>query len=129
MNPTVQTVISILGLFGGLSGVLTFIIQWRNSNSDRDKSAAQQWKDLYEAMSKRLTAQEDLNARLQSEVQDLRKSVINMTSELANYKRYDTYITEIEAYTDEVLNAIHAVVSSDAYATLASRRPVKRIRQ
>lgn len=129
MNPTVQTVISILGLFGGLSGVLTFIIQWRNGNSDRDKSAAQQWKDLYEAMSKRLTAQEDLNVRLQNEVQDLRKSVINMTSELANYKRYDTYITEIEAYTDEVLNAIHAVVSSDAYATLASRRPIKRIRQ
>ena len=129
MNPTVQTVISILGLFGGLSGVLTFIIQWRNGNSDRDKSAAQQWKDLYEAMSKRLTNQEELNAKLQNEVQELRKSVISMTSELANYKRYDTYITEIEAYTDEVLNAIHAVVSSDAYATLASRRPVKRNRQ
>lgn len=129
MNPTVQTVISILGLFGGLSGVLTFIIQWRNGNSDRDKSAAEQWKSLYEAMSKRLTTQEELNAKLKTEVDELRKNVIDMTCELANYRRYDTYITEIEAYTDEVLNAIHPVVSSDAYAMLASRRPIKRVYQ
>ena len=127
MNSVLQTILSILGLCGGISGILTFVIQWRNGTSDKHARAVDEWKDLYNAMAERLNTQESLNVKLKEEVDALRKSVVEITAELANYKRYDTYITEIEAYTDELLAAFHTVVSPEAYATVASRRPSKRV--
>lgn len=127
MNSVLQTILSILGLCGGISGILTFVIQWRNGTADKNAKAANEWKDLYNAMADRLNNQENLNVKLKEEVDSLRKSVVEITAELANYKRYDNYITEIEAYTDELLSAFHTVVSAEAYATVASRRPPKRV--
>ena len=50
-----------------------------------------------------------------------------MKIELANYKKYDSYINELEKYNEHLLHTCQSVLTEEAYNNLCKKKPIKNI--
>lgn len=128
MNDIIIAVITgIISLFAGGGGVFAYLNSKEKTKQNQHDSAIAEWKDLYDEMKKRLDAQEDENKKLSSEIFELKQTVNNLTIELQNYKKYDTYIIELEKYVDHLLHTSKTLVSEEAYRNMCAKRPKRNI--
>ena len=128
MNEIVIAVITgIFSLIAGGSGVFAYLSSRQKAKQSAHESAVSEWKELYDEMKDRLDSQEEENKRLHNEILSLKQTVNNLTIELQNYKKYDTYINELEKYVDNVLHASKALLNEDAYKTLQAKRPRRNV--
>lgn len=118
-----QLILAVLGLVGGTGGILSFVIQYKNSKREDNASTSEEWHKLYTTMADRLKAQETLNAELQREIESMREKLNDFSVELAGYKKYDAYIAELEAYTTDVLNVVQPLVTAESFKQLIDKRP------
>ena len=127
MKETIITLISsILSLFIGGGGVFAYLSSKNKLKQTAHESAVAEWKELYDEMRKRLDEQEKENDKLKDEVNQLKQSIVLLTNELQNYKKYDSYINELEKYIEHLMHVIKGVSSEDAYKNLNAKRPIKR---
>lgn len=127
MNEVIIAIITgIISLFAGGGGVFAYLNAKEKAKQVQHDSAISEWKDLYDEMKKRLDAQEDENKKLSNEIFELKQTVNNLTIELQNYKKYDTYIIELEKYVDHLLHTAKSLVTEEAYKNMCVKRP-KRI--
>lgn len=128
MNEVVIAIITgIVSLVAGGGGVFAYLSSRQKAKQTAHDSAVFEWKDLYDEMKDRLDTQEEENKRLRDEIHSLKQTVNNLTIELQNYKKYDTYINELEKYVDNLLHTIKGLVNEDGYSNIASKRPNRNI--
>lgn len=128
MNEVIIAIITgVVSLVAGGSGVFAYLNSKQKAKQTAHESAVSEWKELYDEMKKRLDTQEEENRRLQSEISSLKQTVNNLTIELQNYKKYDTYINELEKYVDHLLHTTKSLVNEDAYRNLCSKRPRRNV--
>ena len=124
MKEVIITLITgVISLVAGGGGVFAYLNAKQKLKQTQHDSAISEWKELYDEMKKRLDSQENENKKLSNEIFELKKTVNNLTIELQNYKKYDTYIIELEKYVDHVLHTSKSLLSEDAYRNLCSKRP------
>ena len=130
MNQTVLTVIltSLVTLVAGGGGVFTFITARKKQQSDNNSSSILEWKGLYDEMKQRLDDQEEDNCKLRQDVINLQQEISRLNIELNTYKRFDTYVGEMEVYIDGLLAAIKPLISEDAYKSLQNKKPQRYFR-
>lgn len=124
MNEIVIAIITgLVGLFSGGGGIFAYINHKQKTKQDAHDSAVSEWKELYDEMKRRLDAQEDENQKLKDEIFELRQSITSLNIELQNYKKYDTYINNLEKYIDNLLHVCEGTFSEDAYKNIKAKRP------
>lgn len=128
-NLIVGIVSAAFALIGGGGGIFAFMTSRQKNNLDEHSSSVSEWQALYEEMKKRLDDQEKDNKELRAQVLKLREELSRLTIELNNYKKYDSYIKDLESYGDYLLSAIKPLISEDAYNSLANKRPQNVINQ
>ena len=117
----------IVSLIAGGGGVFAYLSSRQKAKQTAHESAVSEWKELYDEMKDRLDNQEKENKKLRDEISSLKQTVNNLTIELQNYKKYDTYINELEKYADHVLHTVKGLVNENAYKNLCSKRPKRNI--
>lgn len=128
MNEVVIAIItSIVSLIAGGGGVFAYLSSRQKAKQTAHDSAVSEWKELYDEMKNRLDNQEEENRRLHNEILSLKQTVSDLTMELHNYKKYDTYINELEKYVDHLLHTAKSMINEDAYKNLCSKRPRRNI--
>lgn len=128
MNEVIIAIITgVVSLVAGGSGVFAYLNSKQKAKQTAHESAVSEWKELYDEMKKRLDSQEEENRRLHNEISSLKQTVNNLTIELQNYKKYDTYINELEKYVDHLLHTTKSLVNEDAYRNLCSKRPRRNV--
>lgn len=128
MNEVIVAIITgVVSLIAGGGGVFAYLNSKQKAKQTAHESAVSEWKELYDEMKKRLDTQEEENRRLQGEISSLKQTVNNLTIELQNYKKYDTYINELEKYVDHLLHTTKSLVNEDAYRNLCSKRPRRNV--
>ena len=123
----IAIITGVVSLIAGGSGVFAYLTSKQKAKQIAHESAVSEWKELYDEMKKRLDSQEEENRRLQNEISSLKQTVNNLTIELQNYKKYDTYINELEKYVDHLLHTTKSLVNEDAYRNLCSKRPRRNV--
>ena len=128
MNEIITTIItSVVSLIAGGGGVFAYLNSKQKAKQTAHESAVSEWKELYDEMKTRLDTQEEENRHLRDEITSLKQTVNNLTIELQNYKKYDTYINELEKYVDHLLHTTKSLVNEDAYRNLCSKRPRRNV--
>ena len=128
MNEVVIAIITgIVSLIAGGGGVFAYLSSRQKAKQTAHDSAVSEWKELYDEMKDRLDSQEEENKRLRDEILSLKQTVNNLTIELQNYKKYDTYINELEKYVDHLLHNAKSMVNEDAYRNLCAKRPRRNV--
>lgn len=128
MNEVVIAIITgIVSLLAGGGGVFAYLSSKQKAKQTAHDSAVSEWKELYDEMKERLDGQEEENRKLHSEILSLKQTVNNLTIELQNYKKYDTYINELEKYVDHLLHTAKSMVNEEAYRNLCSKRPRRNV--
>lgn len=128
MNEVVIAIITgIVSLIAGGGGVFAYLSSRQKAKQTAHDSAVSEWKELYDEMKDRLDSQEEENKRLHDEILSLKETVNNLTIELQNYKKYDTYINELEKYVDHLLHTAKSMVNEEAYRNLCSKRPRRNV--
>lgn len=128
MNEVVIAIITgIVSLIAGGGGVFAYLSSRQKAKQSAHDSAVSEWKELYDEMKDRLDNQEEENKHLRDEILSLKQTVNNLTIELQNYKKYDTYINELEKYVDHLLHTTKSLVNEDAYRNLCSKRPRRNV--
>ena len=128
MNEVVIAIITgIISLIAGGGGVFAYLSSRQKAKQTAHDSAVSEWKDLYDEMKDRLDSQERENKNLRNEITSLKETVNKLTIELQNYKKYDTYIYELEKYVDHLLHSAQSMVNEEAYKNLCSKRPRRNI--
>lgn len=128
MNEVLIAVITgIVSLIAGGSGVFVYF-----SNRDKTKLNAQElavteWKELYDEMRKRLDEQEEENKKLKNEIFELKESISKLNIDLQNYKKYDSYINELEKYIEHLLHTLKSLSTDEAYKNIKCKRPIKSV--
>lgn len=112
-------------LIGGGGGIFAFITSRQKNNLDEHSSSVSEWQALYEEMKVRLDDQEKDNKELRAEVLKLREELSKLTIELNNYKKYDSYIKDLESYANYLLGAIKPLISDDAFKSINNKKPHK----
>ena len=51
--------------------------------------------------------------------------MIELATDIANYKQYDPYIKELERYVDHLLHTLKTSAGDDAYREAAKKKPQK----
>ena len=125
VDQTTMTVIltSLVTLIAGGGGIFTFISARKKQQSDDNSSSTLEWKSLYDEMKQRLDGQEEDNCKLRQDVIDLQQEISRLNIELNAYKRFDTYVGEMEVYIDGLLAAIRPLISEAAYRSLQDKKP------
>lgn len=116
-----------ISLLAGGGGVFAYLTSKQKAKQTQHDSAISEWKDLYDEMKHRLDVQESENRKLYDEVFELKETVNKLTIELQNYKKYDSYINELEKYVDHVLHTSKSLITDEAYKNLCSKRPRRNI--
>lgn len=128
MNEVVIAIVTgIVSLVAGGGGVFAYLSSRQRAKQTAHDSAVSEWKELYDEMKNRLDNQEEENKRLRDEIISLKQTVSNLTIELQNYKKYATYINELEKYVDHLLHTIKGLVNEDGYKNLCAKRPRKNV--
>lgn len=128
MNEVIIAIITgIVSLCAGGGGVFAYLNSKEKIKQNQHDSAILEWKDLYDEMKKRLDDQEEENKKLSSEIFELKQTVNNLTVELQNYKKYDTYIIELDKYVDHLLHTTKSLVTEEAYRNMCAKRPKRNI--
>ena len=128
MNEIVIALITgLVSLLAGGGGVFAFFNSRQKSKQSEHESTVSEWKALYDEMKTRLDEQEDQNKKLHDDIFKLKETVNNLTIELQNYKKYDSYINELEKYVEHLLHIIKGVSSEDAYRNLNAKKPRRTI--
>ena len=128
MNELVIAIITgIFSLIAGGGGVFAYLTSRQKAKQTAHDSAISEWKELYDEMKERLDEQEEKNQQLRDEITSLKQTVSNLTTELQNYKKYDTYINEMEKYVDNLLHTVKGMITEDAYKNLYSKKPIRNI--
>lgn len=128
MNEVVIAIItSIVSLVAGGGGVFAYLSSRQKSKQIMHDSTVSEWKELYDEMKDRLDTQEEENKRLHDEIISLKETVNKLTIELQNYKKYDTYINELEKYVDHLLNTAKSMINDEAYKNLCAKRPRRNV--
>ena len=78
-------------------------------------------------MKSRLETQEEENKQLHTEIFALKKTVNELTIELQNYKKYDTYINELEKYVEHLLHTSKGLLNEESYKNLCAKRPRRNV--
>ena len=125
IEETAITVIitSLVTLFVGGGGILTFINTRKKQQSSDKSSSVLEWKTLYDEMKQRLDNQEEDNNKLREDVITLKQEISKLNIELNTYKRFDVYVREMEIYIDSLLSAIKPLISDTAYRQLQNKKP------
>ncbi len=128
MNEVVIAIITgVVSLVAGGGGVFAYLSSRQKAKQTAHDSAVSEWKELYDEMKDRLDNQEEENRQLRDEILALKQTVNNLTVELQNYKKYDTYINELEKYVDHLLHTAKSMINEDAYRNLCSKRPRRNV--
>ena len=110
-------ILSVLGASGGvLAAVLTYRYKIHRTTND-------EWRQLYIDTKTQLDKQQEVNQKLQSEINSLRVEITKLNMDLMSYKRYEKYTTELELYANELQDVLQPLVSNDAYTSVLGRRP------
>lgn len=117
----------LVSLFVGAGGVFAYLSNKQKIKQNAHESAISEWKNLYDEMRKRLDEQEKENKDLRTELLQLKQHVNNLTIELQNYKKYDTYISELDKYVDHLLHTSKSLMTDEAYKNISSKRPRRSI--
>ena len=124
----IALITGLISLFAGGGGVFAYLTSKEKSKQSEHESSVLEWKALYDEMKERLDEQEDQNRKLCDDIFKLKETVNNLTIELQNYKKYDSYINELEKYVEHLLHTIKGVLSEDAYRNLNAKKPRKTIK-
>jgi septal ring factor EnvC (AmiA/AmiB activator) len=128
LNEVVIAIITgVVSLIAGGGGVFAYLSSRQKAKQSAHDSAVSEWKELYDEMKDRLDTQEQENKDLRNEILSLKQTVNNLTIELQNYKKYDTYINELEKYVDHLLHSAKSMVNEDAYRNLCAKRPRRNV--
>ena len=121
----IAIITSLVSILAGGGGVFAFFNTKKKNNMSEQELAVAEWKDLYDEMRSRLDEQEKENNKLKNELFELKESINKLTIELENYKKYDSYINELEKYVEHLLHIIKSVNSEDAYRNVMAKKPQK----
>ena len=112
-------------LGGGLTQLFNILIHKKQTDCDVEKTTAEEWRQLYSDMKQELNNQKKENEKLRSEIETLKTKMIELATDIANYKQYDQYIKELERYTDHLLHTLKTIAGEDSYREAAKKRPKK----
>ena len=112
-------------LGGGLTQLFNILIHKKQTDCDVEKTTAEEWRQLYSDMKQELNNQKKENEKLRSEIETLKTKMIELATDIANYKQYDQYIKELERYTDHLLHTLKTIAGEDSYREAVKKRPQK----
>lgn len=123
MIERIATVVVSLLVGGGGVGAFSFFYNKKKLEIDDRTSSVSEWKELYDEMKGRLETQEEENKQLKKELGELKTQMLELQTDIANYKQYDGYIKDLEAYVDHLLHTLKTFISDSAYNEAKSKRP------
>ena len=112
-------------LGGGLTQLFNILIHKKQTDCDVEKTTAEEWRQLYSDMKQELNNQKKENEKLRNEIETLKTKMIELATDIANYKQYDQYIKELERYTDHLLHTLKTIAGEDSYREAVKKRPQK----
>ncbi len=112
--------VPILSVLGASGGVLAATLTYRYKIH---RTTNEEWRQLYIDTKTQLDKQQEVNQKLQSEINSLRMEITKLNMELMSYKRYEKYTTELELYASELQDVLQPLVSNEAYTSVLGRRP------
>ena len=124
MMEIIKIVLAAL-LGGGLTQLFNLLIHKKQTDCDVEKTTAEEWRQLYSDMKQELNNQKKENEKLRSEIETLKTKMIELATDIANYKQYDQYIKELERYTDHLLHTLKTIAGEDSYREAVKKRPQK----
>lgn len=116
---------SLVALVGGGGGILAYISSTQKNKQDAQSASVTEWKQLYDEMKSRLDSQEIENRELRDEINNLKLQIVSLNIELENYRLFDAYIHDLEAYSSQLERVVRPLITNDAYDTLVEKRPEK----
>lgn len=116
---------SIVSIFTGGGGVFLYLTNKQKHKQKAHDNSVAEWKQLYDEMKHRLDDQEEENKKLRDEIYKLKEDINRLNLDLANYKKYDTYIIELEKYIDHLLHTCKSLITEEAYRNLFLKKPQK----
>ena len=114
---------AILG--GGLTQFFNYLINNKKINKEVEVTTSEEWQKLYSEMKEELKCQKEENEKLRSELESLKTKMIELATDIANYKQYDQYIKELERYVDHLLHTLKTIAGEDAFREVSKKRPRK----
>ncbi len=114
---------AILG--GGLTQFFNYLINNKKINKEVEVTTSEEWQKLYSEMKEELKCQKEENEKLRSELESLKTKMIELATDIANYKQYDQYIKELERYVDHLLHTLKTIAGDDAFREASKKRPRK----
>lgn len=124
MIEIVKIVIAAM-LGGGVTQIVNVLINKKKVESDVECSTSEEWRSLYSEMKHELSEQKKENDNLRNELETLKTRIIELATDIANYKQYDHYIHELERYTEHLLHTLKTIAGEDAYRAAAKKKPRK----
>lgn len=121
----VAIITGIVSIIAGGGGVFAYLKSKNKAKLDEHSMAVSEWKDLYDEMKERLDKQEKENEELKSELIVLKEEISKLTIELQNYKKYDTYINNLERYVEHLLHSFKTLATDEAYQNMLNKKPEK----
>lgn len=121
----ISLVISALGIIFGGGGLFAYLSARAQNKVNERSSSVAEWKDLYDEMKARLDSQEEENEELRAKVAELIREIDSLREEIRNYKKYDKYMSKLEAYVETLLSAIKPMISEESYNSLIEKKPEK----
>ena len=112
-------------LGGGLTQLFNILIHKKQTDCDVEKTTAEEWRQLYSDMKQELNNQKKENEKLRNEIETLKTKMIELATDIANYKQYDQYIKELERYTAHLLHTLKTIAGEDSYREAVKKRPQK----
>ena len=112
-------------LGGGLTQLFNILIHKKQTDCDVEKTTAEEWRQLYSDMKQELNNQKKENEKLRNEIEAWKTKMIELATDIANYKQYDQYIKELERYTDHLLHTLKTIAGEDSYREAVKKRPQK----
>ena len=124
MMEIIKMVVEAL-LGGGITQLFNILIRKKQTDCDVEKTTAEEWRQLYSDMKQELNNQKKENEKLRNEIETLKTKMIELATDIANYKQYDQYIKELERYTDHLLHTLKTIAGEDSYREAVKKRPQK----
>ena len=124
MMEIIKMVVAAL-LGGGITQLFNVLIRKKQTDCDVEKTTAEEWRQLYSDMKQELNNQKKENEKLRNEIETLKTKMIELATDIANYKQYDQYIKELERYTDHLLHTLKTIAGEDSYREAGKKRPQK----
>lgn len=120
----ITAITAIASILASGGGAFAYLKAKHKIKLNEHANAVSEWKELYDEMRGRLDKQEEENESLRNELIILKEEIGKLTIELQNYKKYDIYINNLEAYADQLLAVLKTLASHEAYQNLVAKKPV-----